>query len=128
MTLLVQEYLRSGKTLKDLEVDHGVFSYVQNGKIGLNYGMIEAKDSDLLSSQCRGLILDEQTFEVIACPLFRFFNHGQGSVPEDFDWDSARAETKLDGSMLNCYWHNEQWNVGTRGRPEADGTIDAADF
>jgi len=128
MTLLVQKFLRLGKTLKDLEIEHGVFSHVQNGKINLNYGMIEAKDSDPLSSQCRGLILDEKTFDVIACPLFRFFNHGQGSVPEDFDWNSAVAESKLDGSMLNTYWHNDCWFVGTRGRPEADGNIDNGDL
>lgn len=56
--LLVQDFLET-KTFKQLEEIHGVFaSFSKDGrKFSLNYGMLEAKDSDILAQQCRGLVL-----------------------------------------------------------------------
>ena len=126
--LLVQEYLRSGKTLEDLKVEHGVYSYVHNGKVSLTYDMIEAKESDPLSQQCRGLILKEETYDVIAAPLFRFFNMEQESIAAKIDWSSASFLEKLDGSLLIGYFFEGRWYVATRSRPEADGTMDGGDL
>ncbi len=90
MELLVQTYLKSGKTLDDLWNEHGVKSYVSNGRIGFNYSQLDAQNSDPLACQCRGLILKEGTLEVVACPFFRFFNMEQVEVASPIDWASAR--------------------------------------
>ena len=125
--LLVQKYLRSGKTLEELYTEHGVKSYVCNGKVGLNYDMLEALNSDPLACECRGLILREGSFDIVACPMFRFFNKEQVEVAADIDWNTAVYEEKMDGSMVVVGWDYDQWRCGTRGRPEADGTIDDGD-
>jgi hypothetical protein len=56
--LLVQEFLKN-HTFKELQEQHGVYaSFCKNGrKFSLNYDQIESVNSDILSQQCRGLIL-----------------------------------------------------------------------
>lgn len=125
--LLVQEYLRSGKTLEQLKEEHGVKHSITNGKVCLNYDQIDAKESDPLACQCRGLVLYEDTYDVAAVPMFRFFNQGQETAV-DIDWDSAAFEEKMDGSCMIVYYDKGSrekrlvpgWKVGTRGRCEAD--------
>src|SRR5215472_2256731 len=108
--LLVQEYLET-HTLGDLARDHGVYaSFSKSGyKFSLNYDQIEAKESDPLAQQCRGLILatpDGQPVvgqrtpdgkidrtgtvigktKILAYPMNRFFNYGQ-SAAASIDWN-----------------------------------------
>jgi hypothetical protein len=127
--LHVQKYLLSGKTLEDLKNEHGVKSYVHNKKIGLTYDQIEAKERDILAQQCRGLILKEGTYDIVAAPMFRFFNLEQKELASQIDWNTAVFEDKLDGTLCIVYWDSGQdkWCVGTRSRPEADGNIDQSD-
>lgn len=124
--LLVQNYLRNNKSLTDLKVEHGVKSFVENKKISLTYDQIEAKDSDPLAQQCRGLILREQTYDIVACPMFRFFNYEQTSLLPDIDWSTAVFEDKLDGTLIITYFDELQnkWCVATRSRPEANVKIE----
>lgn len=130
MLLLVQKYLQSGKTLDDLYTEHGVKSNVAHDKISLNYDQIEASNSDELACQCRGLILREGTLDILACPMFRFFNLEQEGVAADIDWESAVFEEKLDGTCIIVYWDDwkEKWCVATRSRSEADCGIDDSDL
>lgn len=128
--LLVQDYLRSGKTLDELKAEHGINYHICNGKIGLTYHQIEARESDPLAQQCRGLVLRESTYDIVAYPLNRFFNLDQtGLIPKDFDWSTAAYESKLDGTLIIVYWDDAQnkWCCGTRSRPEADGNIDGGE-
>jgi len=120
--LLVQKYLMSGKTLDDLQSEHGVKHHVTNGKVVLNYDQIEARDSDPLSQQCRGLVLRERDWSVVACPMFRFFNKEQEAIAAEIDWNTAQYEEKMDGSCIIVYYDEDQykWCCGTRGRCEAD--------
>lgn len=127
--LLVQEYLKLGKSLEDLYSEHGVYSYVQNGKISLSYDQLAARESDLLSQQCRGLILRDGSFEIVAAPMFRFFNQGQGGAAE-IDFSSAVFEEKLDGTLIIIYFDEiaQRWYCATRSRAEADVAIDGGNL
>jgi len=130
--LLVQKYLEA-KSFSDLASEHGVYaSFSKSGhKFSLNYDQLEAKESDPLSQECRGLILaraDGQSMlpqartidnrlryehltpgktQIVAFPMKRFFNHGQGSAVE-IDWSNFKVLEKLDGcftydSLLKCF-------------------------
>ncbi len=56
--LLVQKYLET-HSFANLAAEHGVYaSFSKSGhKFSLNYDQIEAKESDPLAQECRGLIL-----------------------------------------------------------------------
>ena len=157
--LLVQQYLET-HTLGDLARDHGVYaSFSKSGyKFSLNYDQIEAKEADPLAQQCRGLILatpDGQPVQgvevdgkmdrtgtiigqtkILAYPMNRFFNHGQGAAAE-IDWSDPKLAVleKLDGTLTIVYWDPflpgdndaataNKWCVATRSVPEADLLMD----
>lgn len=150
--LLVQTYLET-HTFGDLVRDHGVYaSFSKSGhKFSLNYDQIEAKESDPLSQETRGLILaaeDGRSFtsqaqqvngrnnydhispgktKIVAYPMRRFFNHGQGSAAE-INWSDPQLAVleKLDGTLCIVYYDffTKKWCVATRSVPEADLLMD----
>jgi hypothetical protein len=154
--LLVQKYLET-HTFGDLVRDHGVYaSFSKSGhKFSLNYDQIEAKEADPLAQECRGLVLStpdgsvfkkEIVFEgkivnredlpvgptvILAYPMKRFFNLGQGSAAE-INWSDPKLSVleKLDGTLCIVYWDQftGKWCVATRSVPEADLLMDNGIF
>ena len=63
------------------------------------YDQIRSDLSIPLVQECRGLILDANTFEVVSFPFVKFFNYGE-PLAVDIDWASAQVTQKLDGSII----------------------------
>lgn len=140
--LLVQEFIKT-KTINDLYKTHGVeVSFSKDGALmALNYSQLEAKDSDKLACQCRGLILARKDNSpivgadrisenvivgetVIASYGFdRFFNEGQTNASVNYKDPNLKVYEKLDGTCVFVYFHNG-WKTATRSTPEADIFID----
>lgn len=137
MTTLVQKFLRD-RSLAELEAEHGVKARVAGHKFSLNYDQIEAKDSDPLAQECRGLILTPVQGSIVteaplgdtrilARPFNRFFNLGQEAAADvDLDHPGTRFYEKMDGTLTILYFDDVvgEWHVATRGVPEADLPID----
>ena len=135
----VQEYLQA-HTLDQLAQEHGVyarFSTKNPCKFSLNYDQIEAKDADHISQECRGLVLETQqpvsksvvvgVTEVLARPMHRFFNLGQGAAaPIDLESPDTKLLDKLDGSLILVYFDQTlgDWCAATRSVPDADLPMD----
>lgn len=73
-------------------------------KFGRNLIMFKysQQDSDFsndIVKECRGIILDEDTFEPVSIPYFKFFNVGEPNAAE-IDWASAKVLQKIDGSLI----------------------------
>jgi hypothetical protein len=150
MKLLVQEYLET-HSFGDLAREHGVYaSFNETGyKFSLNYDQIEAKEDDPLAQECRGLILSAEygsffvsrknatplvlekmvpgKTKILAYPMKRFFNHGQGAAA-NVNWSDPKLAVleKLDGTLCIVYWDPfiNKWCVATRSVPEADLLMD----
>jgi hypothetical protein len=122
--LLVREFMLAGGSYEELYAKHAVKAKPHNGKVSLIYDQLAARDDDPLACQCRGLVLREETWEVVAHPFHRFFNHGQGAAAP-IDWATARFEEKLDGTLLIVYWDDRagRWMCATRSMSEAHGDI-----
>lgn len=141
--LEVQNYLLT-HSLNDLSRDHGVYARLSTQnvyKFSLNYDQLEVTDSDLLSQDCRGLILaipmgyaplaNLDTIvgetEVMAFGMRRFFNYGQGSAAAvDMDDPETSFQEKLDGSCIIVYWDRFmlKWCAATRSVPDGDLVMD----
>lgn len=142
--LLVQQYLET-HSFGDLAREHGVYASLSKSghKFSLNYDQIEAKEADPLAQECRGLILARQDGSVIAAvdkeqtvpgatvilayPMKRFFNYGQGSAAQ-INWSDPNLAVleKLDGTLCIIYYDlfTRMWCVATRSVPEADLLMD----
>lgn len=62
------------------------------------YSQFDSDFTDPLVRECRGIILDEDTFDVVSYAFDKFGNYGEPYCPE-IDWKTARVGEKLDGSL-----------------------------
>jgi hypothetical protein len=81
-------------------------------KFGYNLIMFKysQQDSDFsndIVKECRGIILNEDTFEPISVPYFKFFNYGEPNAAE-VDWSSAKVLQKIDGSLIKVVKISDQ--------------------
>ena len=63
--------------------------------------------------ECRGLILDEtDDYKPVCVPFFKFANYGEPTA-DIIDWQTAKVQEKLDGSLIKLWHHRGRWNVST---------------
>lgn len=123
--LPVQEYLMKGKSLEDLTREFAikVKHHETLPLVILNYNQIESIKLHPITLCCRGLILEKETWRVVAKGFTRFFNFGEAlEVTDKFDWENPiECYTKEDGSYINVFWYGDrtaprtQWRMSTRG-------------
>lgn len=97
---------------------------VHENKILLKYNQLESPMAFEETQDCRGLILERDTWKVMSLAFRKFFNHEEGHAAK-IDWNTAKILEKVDGTLIQLYWdwHKNQWMVGTTGTPEADGEV-----
>ena len=86
--------------------------------IMFKYNQIESDFHIQLVCECRGIILDEDTFEVVCFPFMKFGNYSESYCPE-IDWKSCWVGEKLDGSLIKIVRLGDDLLIST------NGTIDA---
>ena len=80
-----------------------------------------------VTRECRGLVLEDKTFNVVAMPFMKFFNAAEPlGKATTFDWATAKVYEKLDGSLMTLYWHKGRWIVASSRLPEASGEFKSA--
>lgn len=83
----------------------------------LDYDMLKADWRSPVTWWCRGLVTTHDG-HVVCCPMRKFFNLGEnpgnGIMAEPIQWDRVKAYEKLDGTMVNRWYHNGRWHVSTR--------------
>lgn len=66
--------------------------------IMFKYSQIDSDFNLKLVRECRGIILDEDTLEVVCHPFDKFGNYGESYCPE-IDWKSCYVTEKIDGCV-----------------------------
>lgn len=74
--------------------------------------------------ECRGLILEKGTWNVMSLAFTKFFNSEEGNAAK-IDWNTAHVLEKLDGTLIQVYWDwtNQEWYAGTTGTAEGEGEV-----
>lgn len=116
--LKTQEYLRSGKSLEDLnkELAIEITRHPSLPLAILNYNQIESPKTHPIVRECRALTLNTEDWNIVAKSFNRFYNWGE--VVEEmalFQWDKATAAEKVDGSLVTLYYFDGEWRANTRG-------------
>jgi len=84
----------------------------------LSYSQIDSDFSLELVRECRGIILRKSDYKIVCFPFTKFFNI-QETHASFINWNTARVQQKLDGSIIKV-WFDDIWHIST------NGTIDAS--
>ena len=84
----------------------------------LKYRQTSSDFHQKIVRECRGIILNKE-YKPVCVPFFKFGNYGE-FYADSIDWDSAKVQEKIDGSLIKV-WYDKKWHIST------NGTIDAFD-
>lgn len=123
--MLVQDFLRRYNGLSGLDSLKEKYGISVSDKyddiVVLNYSQIDSPKFDPLVRECRGLILEKCSWNVVARSFDRFFNFGECPNANRYDIARAKVQEKLDGSLVTAYWRYNKWNFATRKMAFAEG-------
>jgi hypothetical protein len=130
--LAVQKFLRDARfaTVEEAfaaltaELGVKVRDYPERGVALLDYDQIESPKSHPIVIECRSLIVDRITLNVVSRKFDRFFNLGE--CPDfyiEFDFANSFVMEKADGSLIGVWYDQkaDRWEVSTRGMAFAEG-------
>lgn len=80
----------------------------------LKYNQIDSDFNEEIVRECRGLIFDEDSYEPVCVPFYKFGNYGESYCPE-IDWESAVILEKRDGSLIKVVKLGEDYLISTNG-------------
>lgn len=52
-------------------------------------------------------------------PYKKFFNFGEDCAAT-IDWNTAKVQEKIDGSLISLYWYDDSWHISSTGCPAGD--------
>lgn len=124
--LQIQKFLRNNGTFAKLKELYSIDTKVHPKYpqlVLLKYSQIDSPFSEEIVKECRGIILDSSDNWRVVCWSFSKFFNASEQLAAKIDWQSAEVQEKVDGSLLQLYWYDNQWNVATSGTPDASGNI-----
>ena len=123
--LQIQNYIRQhgfDKAVKTFQLKVREYDY----KVLLKYDQLSAPTlmSNIEVQECRGLILEKGSWDVMSLAFTKFFN-AEESNAHKVDWNTAHVLEKLDGTLIQLYWdwHKNEWFAGTTGTAEGEGEV-----
>ena len=86
----------------------------------LSYSQLETPKNKI-TDDCRGIILNKDTFEIICYPFTRFNDYkvGDNKVLGEY----FKVYDKIDGTLINMYWYKGAWRLGTKSTCDAHGEV-----
>lgn len=82
------------------------------------YNQLSSDFSNPIVREARGIIFREDNWKCVRRAFDKFFNYGEPNAAE-IDWNTAKVQTKYDGSLISAWFDNRKWHYST------NGTIDA---
>jgi len=123
--LKIQEYLRKNgfeKTVNDFKLKTRVY----DKKTLFKYDQLISPTLMALPEiqECRGLVLENDTWDVLSMSFIKFFNYGESNAVK-INWATAKVLEKLDGSLISIYhdWNEGKWFAATSGMAEGEGMV-----
>lgn len=87
------------------------------------------KDWDTITLASRGLVVNEETGEIVARPFGKFFNYSENQTPEHLMTGPFRVADKLDGSLGLLFKNpNGEYEITTAGGFQSDQAAHATEI
>ena len=88
--------------------------------VSLKYRQGVSPMHEPIVQECRGMVVNTETNLIAAWPYNKFWNLGEPLVAT-IDWSTARVQEKHDGSLMDLYHDDTEWQVASSGTPLAGG-------
>lgn len=117
------EYLKGNGLQCLIDTYHlrATYSEIYPELVCLCYDQVNTPKNEI-TNECRGIIINKDTFEIVCCPFTRFGDYSPKSK-YTFYLSNFRYYEKIDGSLISMYFYNGAWNVSTKGTPNANGNV-----
>ncbi len=114
------KFLKENSNWKEILTSEPYFLEIRrdNGFILFKYDQVRSDFSLDIVKEARGVILKEDTFEIVCYPFTKFFNVDE-EYADKIDWKTAQVQEKIDGSLIKLWFYDGRWRIST------NGTIDA---
>lgn len=114
------EFIKTHKDWEDiLQNEPYCLKIKRDGKyIIFNYNQIMSDFSNPIVQEARGIILEDKTWRIVCFPFVKFFNVDEPNAAQ-IDWNSARVQEKIDGSLIKVWYDNGEWHISTNGNIDA---------
>lgn len=118
--LKLVEFIKNNPNWEELLKGYPYFISIKrkDNFIMLNYSQIDSRFSEEIVRECRGIILEDETFRPVCVPFFKFGNYGESYCP-DIDWNTAEVQEKVDGSLIKLWYYKGDWKKSTNGMIDA---------
>lgn len=118
--LKIVEFIRKNKDWETIlaAAPYSLKIKTKGDMVMFNYNQIESDPEEEIVKESRGLILERGTWEIIRYGFRRFMNLGERGCDE-LDWESIKATSKEDGTLIFLYYY-EGWHIGTRSTFDAE--------
>ena len=120
MILKVQDFIKTHDNWKELLAAEPYFLTIKekDNRVLFKYNLIYSDFSNPIVNECRGLILEKDTWNIVSFPFTKFYNYGEPNAAQ-IDWSTAKVEAKMDGSIISVYYYNGVWCAATSGNIDA---------
>ena len=122
-SVLCNFIISNGSAWKD-ELAKKNISIKEDGRLVIfNYNK-ECDFADPVVQESRGIIIDIEEMEVVCWPFRKFGNYGEGYA-DDIDWNTARVQEKIDGSIIKLWYNNftDRWQWSTNSMIDANDAM-----
>lgn len=122
--LKVQKFLNN-RTLEDLRKDpFNLHISAEDDLILLKYNQFDSDFTQKIVNECRGIILEKNTWNIVCHPFHKFYNFGE-TYAYNIRLDESYVFEKVDGSIIKVYYNNNEWCIATNGTIDAKNALSA---
>ena len=119
--LQVLNQTRKGVKTRIIKTISFLRNIVIKGLMILKYDKLnpECDLSDEVTSYCRGLVIETSNFDMVCIPPEKAYKYSE-LVPLNIDYSELIFEEFYDGTMINVWYYNNEWNISTRSTIDAN--------
>ena len=105
---LISNLMSNNANWREVMKSKKIRIYEDDNYVLLSYG-IGPNFNDPIVKEARGIILDKETLNVVCWPFTKFGKYDD-NYADDIDWNTARVQEKIDGSIIKL-WYDSRANV-----------------
>lgn len=113
---MLLDFILWNSNWRDILIEEGIKIEEDNGLALLRYDLKGCNFMKPYHMECRGSIIDVNTYKYVCRPFDKFWNHGEFHA-DTVDFENSVVYEKLDGSIIKIWFNHKtnKWVTSTNG-------------